>query len=85
MLARDGAQYRLAVSPLPAPGNRDALIAGNRLVSHCNIGTERNHDAVLVPDGLDMYGERLPAHLRHLPGEPAKSGEPCLTSMSRFS
>ncbi len=44
----------------------DALIAGNHRVSYCNVKTQTGHDAFLLPDELEIYGELLRGFLANL-------------------
>jgi len=48
----------------------DALVANDIPVSYCNVPTECGHDAFLLPDDLDTYGELLRAFLANLTGTP---------------
>lgn len=53
----------------PPDQSRDivnALIANNAQVSYCNIQSACGHDAFLLPDELDIYGEMMRAFLRNL-------------------
>ena len=47
----------------------DSLIATNKPVSYCNVETDCGHDAFLLPDQLDVYGEMIRAFLANLRGE----------------
>jgi len=51
----------------------NALIATNRPVSYCNVRTSCGHDAFLLPNNLDSYGELIRAFLTNLkdPAEPS--------------
>jgi homoserine O-acetyltransferase/O-succinyltransferase len=51
----------------------DGLIAGGRPVSYCNVQTDCGHDAFLLPNQLDVYGELIGAFLANL-GEAVGSG-----------
>jgi homoserine O-acetyltransferase/O-succinyltransferase len=44
----------------------EALIADDKPVSYCNVRTNCGHDAFLLPDELDMYGEMIRAFLANL-------------------
>src|SRR5271169_564750 len=44
----------------------DSLIAGERPVSYCNVQTDCGHDAFLLPNQLDIYGELIRAFLANL-------------------
>ena len=44
----------------------DALIAAGKPVSYCNVESDCGHDAFLLADNLDSYGEMI----RALPGPP---------------
>ncbi len=41
----------------------DGLIAANKPVSYCNVQTDCGHDAFLLPNQLDVYGELVRAFL----------------------
>lgn len=41
----------------------DALIASRQYVSHCNVASDAGHDAFLLDDSLDRYGEMVRAFL----------------------
>jgi homoserine O-acetyltransferase/O-succinyltransferase len=47
----------------------DALIAIGRPVSYCNIESDCGHDAFLLPDQVDIYGELIRAFLANLDHE----------------
>jgi homoserine O-acetyltransferase len=48
----------------------DALIANNSPVSYCNVQSSCGHDAFLLPDDFDRYGEMIRAFVRNLsPGQ----------------
>ena len=44
----------------------DGLIAGDKPVSYCNVQTDCGHDAFLLPNQLDVYGELIRAFLENL-------------------
>jgi homoserine O-acetyltransferase len=44
----------------------DALLAAGRPVSYCNVRTDCGHDAFLLPNELEVYGELLSAFLANL-------------------
>ncbi len=44
----------------------DGLIAGDRPVSYCNVETDCGHDAFLLPNQVDVYGELIRAFLANL-------------------
>ena len=44
----------------------DALIATNKSVNYCNVASNCGHDAFLLPDDLDRYGELIRAFLDNL-------------------
>lgn len=46
----------------------DGLIAHNKPVSYCNVQTDCGHDAFLLPNQLDVYGELTRAFLANLRG-----------------
>ncbi len=46
----------------------DALLAANKPVSYCNIDSACGHDAFLLPDDVDSYGEMIRAFLADLSG-----------------
>ena len=52
----------------------DSLIATNKPVSYCNVETNCGHDAFLLPNQLDIYGEMTREFLANL-GEAAGGGE----------
>jgi len=55
----------------PPDQSRDimnALVANNAQVSYCNVQSACGHDAFLLPDELDVYGEMMRAFLRNLAG-----------------
>lgn len=53
----------------------DALIALDRPVSYCNVQSACGHDAFLLPDEMDRYGEAVRAFLINL-SEPAETPTP---------
>jgi len=44
----------------------DALIAGGKRVSYCNVKSDCGHDAFLLPNELHMYGEMMRSFLANL-------------------
>lgn len=53
----------------PPDQSRDivnALVANNAPASYCNIQSSCGHDAFLLPDDLDRYGEMIRAFVRNL-------------------
>src|SRR5690348_12351023 len=44
----------------------DALLANNAQVSYCNVQSACGHDAFLLPNELDVYGEMIRAFLANL-------------------
>jgi homoserine O-acetyltransferase len=46
----------------------NALVAGNKPVSYCNVVSDCGHDAFLLPDELDCYGELIRAFLANVDG-----------------
>jgi len=46
----------------------DALAATNKPVSYCNVVSDCGHDAFLLPNDLDSYGELMRAFLADLSG-----------------
>ncbi len=53
----------------------DALIAADKPVSYCNIRSSCGHDAFLLADNLDTYGEMIRAFLANLgEGTPSATG-----------
>ena len=44
----------------------DALIAAGRPVSYCNVESDCGHDAFLLPNQIDIYGELIRAFLANL-------------------
>ena len=63
----------------PPDQSRDivnALIANNASVCYCNVQSGCGHDAFLLPDDLDRYGEMVRAFLENLvPAAAAKGAE----------
>ncbi|MEN6458323.1 MAG: homoserine O-acetyltransferase [Thermoguttaceae bacterium] len=49
----------------------DALIAGNKPVSYCNVLSNCGHDAFLLPNQLSSYGEMMRSFLAHLDDDAA--------------
>jgi homoserine O-acetyltransferase len=47
----------------------DALIAAGKPVSYCNVESDCGHDAFLLADNLDSYGEMVRAFLARLDGQ----------------
>ena len=47
----------------------DCLIAGDKPVSYCNVQTDCGHDAFLLPNQLEVYGELIRAFLANLGSE----------------
>ncbi len=62
-----------------------ALIARNKPVSYCNVRSPCGHDAFLLPNELESYGQLLRAFLRRLKGRgrPQTDEEPCLPAAGR--
>jgi homoserine O-acetyltransferase len=57
----------------PPDQSRDivqALLANNAAVSYCNVQSACGHDAFLLPDDLDSYGEMIRAFLDNLVAVP---------------
>ncbi len=46
----------------------DALVTAGKPVSYCNVRSDCGHDAFLLPDELDSYGELVRAFLLNLSG-----------------
>jgi homoserine O-acetyltransferase len=46
----------------------NALVAGNKPVSYCNVVSDCGHDAFLLPDEIDCYGELIRAFLANVDG-----------------
>jgi homoserine O-acetyltransferase len=46
----------------------NALLEGNKPVSYCDVVSSCGHDAFLLPDDLDSYGEMLRGFLENLDG-----------------
>ena len=46
----------------------DSLIATHKPVSYCNVQSDCGHDAFLLPDQIDVYGELIRAFLANLNG-----------------
>jgi len=47
----------------------DALIRTNKPVSYCNVASRCGHDAFLLPDEVDSYGEMVRGFLANLSGD----------------
>jgi len=55
----------------------NSLIAADKPVSYCNVVSACGHDAFLLPDDLDSYGELIRAFLGNLDGQaPRGQAEP---------
>lgn len=54
----------------------DVLIAANKPVSYSNVQTQCGHDAFLLPDELESYGEMVRAFLDHLPADRSTVADP---------
>ncbi len=52
--------------PFQAQEIVNSLIAGDKPVSYCNVQTDCGHDAFLLPNQLDVYGELIRAFLANL-------------------
>jgi homoserine O-acetyltransferase len=52
----------------------NALIHNNATVSHCNIQSNCGHDAFLLPDDFDRYGEMIRAFIHNLAPAPHAPG-----------
>lgn len=59
----------------------NALVATNKPVSYCNIESNCGHDAFLLPDDLDRYGEMTRAFLDNLKGVHEPLEDPMATSI----
>ena len=60
----------------PPDQSRDivhALIANNAPVSYCNVESSCGHDAFLLPDDFDTYGEMIRAYVKRLLPDPAEA------------
>jgi len=61
----------------PPDQSRDivnALLANNVPVSYCNVQSDCGHDAFLLPNDLELYGEMMRAFLEHqLPSGPSQA------------
>ncbi|MGL6196801.1 MAG: methionine biosynthesis protein MetW, partial [Thermoguttaceae bacterium] len=51
----------------------DALIAGEKRVSYFNIKSDCGHDAFLLPNEIDSYGEMIRSFLANLPDTAAQA------------
>ncbi len=51
----------------------DALIANDIPVSYCDVESNCGHDAFLLPDDLDRYGELIRAFLANVTGTPVET------------
>ncbi|MEN6493553.1 MAG: homoserine O-acetyltransferase [Thermoguttaceae bacterium] len=54
----------------------DGLIANDHPVSYCNVKSDCGHDAFLLPNDFDMYGELIRAFMVNLDGKAACSPPP---------
>jgi len=52
----------------------NALIATNKEVSYCNVESSCGHDAFLLPNDVDRYGELIRAFLSHVDGGTEETG-----------
>jgi homoserine O-acetyltransferase len=52
----------------------NALIRHNAPVSYCDIQSNCGHDAFLLPDNFDRYGEMIRSFVNHLDSAPAAPG-----------
>jgi len=59
----------------------NALIASNKEVSYCNVGSSCGHDAFLLGDDLERYGELIRAFLAHVDGGAQMSELPVSVSL----
>ena len=59
----------------------NALVATNKPVSYCNIQSNCGHDAFLLPDDWDRYGEMTRAFLDNLEGSAEPTGDPTATGI----
>ncbi|MDY0166262.1 MAG: homoserine O-acetyltransferase, partial [Thermoguttaceae bacterium] len=55
-----------------------ALLAQDRPVSYCNVASNCGHDAFLLPDELDSYGELMRFFLANLDAPPNPSVDRCV-------
>ena len=55
----------------------DALIRTNKPVSYCNIASSCGHDAFLLPDEANRYGEAVRGFLANLSGDGEAASVPC--------
>ena len=53
----------------------DALIANGQPVSYCNVRSDCGHDAFLLPNEVQVYGEMIRAFLANLDGAPAAADD----------
>jgi homoserine O-acetyltransferase len=72
-------------SPEESRGIVDSLLAGNKPVSYCNVASSCGHDAFLLEDNLDRYGELIRAFLANLKGLGNGAGSPQPRSRKRAS
>ncbi len=47
----------------------DVLVAANKSVSYCNVKSDFGHDAFLLPNDIDSYGELIRAFLSNVNGD----------------
>ena len=59
--------------PFQSPSFSMCLIANGKSVSYCNVKSDCGHDAFLLPNDLDRYGEMIRAFLANLE-QGSKSG-----------
>ncbi len=57
----------------------NALLATNKPVSYCNVQSRCGHDAFLLDDDLESYGELIRAFVDDLSGRPSAKPEPKAT------
>jgi homoserine O-acetyltransferase len=60
--------------PEQSRGMVNALIHNNAPVSYCEIQSNCGHDAFLLPDNFDRYGEMIRAFVNNLAAAPAAAG-----------
>ena len=65
-LAGDQLHERLAVSAVPVAGDRRCPDRRGKPVSYCNVESDCGHDAFLLPNQIDIYGELIRAFLANL-------------------
>ncbi|RPI61516.1 MAG: homoserine O-acetyltransferase, partial [Planctomycetaceae bacterium] len=53
----------------------EALLSAGRGVSYCNVASRCGHDAFLLPDEIDVYGELIRSFLANIHAQPSRQGQ----------